>query len=240
MKALLTNLAKSATLSSLYESLSYPASNVVDTFLDKPFVSTLITDTLTVDFGADTVFDCIFVAGCNAESLAIVAQNNALTTVYSGTKEIDADTVSLYPGTLTARYVTFTGTASGSSYLKIKGIGIGVAVDFGNVTSRMALVTENGSSRSRSVTGQVIGNRAPVLSSREISVPVTSQTGGRTRVLALLSELSTLGTGKPAYWDIASQASEFEVPLYAEIPSAWTADDNGTYYAIKFSILEAR
>lgn len=240
MKALITNLAKRATITALHASPSYPAQNVVDRFLDVPFVSTEDTDTLTADLGSDMTLDSIYIAGCNAASVTVTVRTAALTTVHTATIHVDRLIVADYPGAIVGRYVDISGTASGSLSFKIKGLGVGVGVDFGMVRSGFSLPVDNGSTMVRSPSGQTSSNRAPTLKMRDLSILVTKRDGGRDRVYELLDYLASLGIGCPTYWDITDDNHGFEAPLYAVIPDVWTADDNGTSFSISLSLLEAR
>lgn len=240
MKALITDLAKTATVSALYETLTYPPSNVIDRFLDLPFVSVLDTDTLTIDLGSNKVLDAVFIAGCNASSVTVLIKNAALATVYNQSKAIGYPVVGVYPGTVTGRYISITGTAVGSSYFKIKGVGVGQAFDFGDVKAGFGLPVVNATSSTRSATGQTMANSAPTLRQRDIEIPVRREDGGRARVYAIQSQLESLGIGSPTYWDITDENHGFEPPIYAVMPDVWDIEDTGTRYTISLPLLEAR
>lgn len=240
MKALITDLAKTATISSLYETLTYPPSNVIDTFLDLPFVSVLDTDTLTLDLGSDKVLDSVFIAGCNAASVTVLIKNAALATVYNQVKTLSYPVVGVYTGTLTGRYISITGTAVGSSYFKIKGVGVGVAFDFGDVIAGFGLPVVNATSSARSATGQTMANSAPTLRQRDIEIPIRREEGGRTQVYAIHAQLEALGISNPTYWDITDENHGFEAPIYAALPDVWDTADNRNSFTISLSLLEAR
>lgn len=240
MKALITDLAKTATVSALHETLTYPPINVIDTFLDLPFVSVLDTDTLTVDLGSDKVLDSVFIAGCNATSVTVLIRNAALSTVYNQVKPIPNASNGIYPGTVTGRYISITGTAVGSTYFKIKKVSVGVVEDFGEVIAGFGLPTRNATSIARSATGQTIANMAPSLRAREITIPVLRKDGGRARAQEIINILSSLGPGQPIFWDITAEDQEYEETIYAIMEGDLDPTDNGTHYRIPITLLEAR
>jgi len=239
MKALVDNLAIGATITSLYETLSYPASNVADTFLNRPFISALDEDTLTVDLGADTSVDTVFIAGCNATSAIVTIQNAALATVYTDTIAIGETVVAIYTGAVTGRYLNIEATTTATN-LRINGVGIGVAFDFGRRNFQPSLPVVNSTSRVRSSTGQVMANRAPTLRQRTIEIPLDKKDGGLAQFDLINEALVSVGIGNPIYWDLNDDNSDFEVPIYGEMPDAWNPTFDKYNYAITFTILEAR
>lgn len=240
MKVLTTNLAKTATISSLYETLTYPPSNVVERFLDMPFVSVLDTDTLTIDLGSNKSLDSVFIAGCNATSVSLVIKNAALATLYSATETIDADTVVVYPGSLTARYIEITGTAVGSSYFKIKGVGVGVVFDFGDREYQPDLPVINSTTMTTSATGQVMSNSVQTRRLREISVPVIRKENGFSRLNLIRTTLETIGVGNPVFWDVNDGDSDDEPPIYGVLQREWSISFDRVAYSVTMSIMEAR
>lgn len=108
MRVLFADKARLATISSLNESLSYPASNLKDVFLDRPYLSTTTTDTVTIDLGEDTVLDSLFLAYCNA-AIATLAMTNALgAPVLSQRVNVKRPIETVYFTAVTARYITLT------------------------------------------------------------------------------------------------------------------------------------
>ena len=240
MKVLVTNYAKTSTITALDASVSYPAENVAHVFLDKIFISELITDTLTVDFGSDKSVNCVFIAGCNATSVDVVIKNAALAPVYTGTTAITADEIVIYPGTVTGRYLTITGTAVGSDYFKIKGVGVGVYVDLGTRSFQSDLPITNATTMTTSPYGQMLANRAPTLRSRSVSISVPRKESGFSLANSIRDTFKDIGLGLPAYWDMNDVNSDEEPPIYGAITSPWSTSFDMNAYTVSFQIQECR
>jgi len=239
MRILLEDLARTATISSDYETTTYPASNVADVFLDTLYVSILPSDILTIDFGQLRPIDSIYIAGCNATSVAYEVFDNYGTVIYSGTIDITRDVCTEYFAELSARKVVFTidlGFAEGD-YIKIKGIGCGVTHRVPWLLNNVVPSISNETASIRTKTGQVLRGKAPSILSYEITIPkLTLQEVKDTSKL-----LDTIGIHWPTYWDLAEGTEEYFDPIYAEISDVWAVSKiGGNRYNLTLTIKETR
>jgi hypothetical protein len=110
MRVLFNDKARTAIITSLNESLSYPAANVADTFLDRPYLANTIDDVLTLDCGSDVDIDAVFIAQCTAAFVLLeLTKANGLT-AYMVTKNIRRPLETVYFASVKARYVKLTFT----------------------------------------------------------------------------------------------------------------------------------
>lgn len=108
MRILFSDKARGAVISSLNESLAYPASNLADVFLSRPFLSTLDSDTITLDAGEDVSIDSIYLAYCNAAFVAVQILNSEGAEVYSATVNVKRPIETLYFTAVSGQTVKLT------------------------------------------------------------------------------------------------------------------------------------
>lgn len=237
MRILFEDHARTALISSLYEVTAYPASNIADVFLDTIYLSALPTDTITIDLQSDKCIDSLFIAGCNASSVGIEITSHTGTVLYSGVWPITREIETLYISEITARYVKITADVTGGSdYVKIKGFGCGCAYRTNYILSDFVPEIDNNTSFTRSRTGQVLRNKTASFRKYQATIPNI----GRSDFNALVLLLDTFGLHYPTYFDMAENATDFEQPIYGEIPEVWRYGRNGQNYSVTIPIMECR
>lgn len=266
MRILFTDLARQATVTSLYETESYPAANLVDVFLDTLFVSVLPYDTVTIDLGSNRTVDSIFLAGCNAAFVDFELVNQSSSVVYTATKNIQREVDTLYFPAVVCRYINFTvditdGYAiwyktgddvvvqtSGQDkwvdydplvqgYVKIKGCGAGVSKSYPNITQKIGFGAANETPFSRSKTGQVLRNATPTFKTFRVEIPSLNHADFK----SLAKSLETFGIHYPTYFDFTEDSVDFCDPVYAEIPEVFTYERRDSdLYIVTIPLLEAR
>jgi len=160
--------------------------------------------------------------------------------LYSGIETISNDVIVVYPGSLTGRYITIEGTAVGSSYFRIKGVGVGVFSDLGVRSFQSELPIINDTTVTISATGQTMANVAPSRKVRDIQIPVIRKDDGIARVNTIRTSLDAIGIGIPAYWDLNDGDSDFEAPIYGIISGVYGLSFDRYTYIFSIKIMEAR
>ena len=108
MKILFADKARTATITALFETLEYPASNLADIFLNRPYIGMVTEDIIILDYGSDVAIDSLFLAYCNCAFVLVQVYNNANALVYSVTKNVLRPIETVYFSPVTARKVVFT------------------------------------------------------------------------------------------------------------------------------------
>ena len=238
MRVLFTDLSRTATISSLNETASYPASNIADVFLDTLYISVLMSDTIMLLFDSDESVDSLFIAGCNATELDIVIKDVSDATIYSATVAIGRELETHYFTQVDgARKILISGDVTGyATNMKIKGFGCGVSERFVDVNNQISPSVLNETSFTRSRTGQVLRNDTPSFRGFDLTLPAMSTADYK----ALSVKLKALGTHWPTYWDIAEDTDDFEDPMYVEMNEVWRPVRNGRDWVVTIPVLECR
>lgn len=266
MKILFDDLARGAAVTSLYETESYPASNLVDVFLDTVFVSVLPYDTVTIDLGKDKWIDSIFIAGCNAAFVDFELVSQASSTVYTTRKNVTREVDTVYFDRVQCRYINFTvditdgysiwyktgddvviqDTVDGKwvdydpldqGYVKIKGCGVGLAKSYPNILQSIGFGALNETPYSRSKTGQVLRNATPSFKRYSVEIPNLSFADFK----ILTTALEKFGLHYPTYFDFTEDTVDFTDPIYAEIPEIFTYERRQSdLYIVTIPLLETR
>jgi hypothetical protein len=237
MKILFDDYCRTATITSLYEVTAYPASNIADVFLDTIYLSALPTDTITIDLLTDKPVDSLFIAGCNASSVDIEITSHTGTVLYSGPWAITREIETLYIDPVTCRFVKITvDVTGGADYVKIKGFGCGVSYQTDYILSAFEPAIDNNTVFTRSSTGQVLRNKTNSFRKYQATIPNLD----RVAYNALMLLLEGFGLHYPTYFDMAENTTDFEQPIYGEIPEVWRYGKNGQNYSITIPIMECR
>lgn len=234
------------------ETPGYPASNLASDFLNEQYISIFPDDVITIDLGADTDLNCVFLAYLNAAVFDIEIRNNASSVVYSGTAVSNSRPVlPIYLGsTVSGRYIEISADASlglasfvdteidMGAYLKMKGFGAGVyfETEDGGPLNGHDLGVSSGTTFVRSKTGQVISTQFPFMAARKWDFAAQSYADAQ----AFLAQLRLLGLQKPTYMDFFPGTTEYDEPLYAVIEKLTGPRRSGVQFTYSFEIEEAR
>lgn len=253
MRILFVDKVKKPTtvITSVNETPGYAAQNLASDFLNEQFIAIFPDDVVTIDLGADTAIDCVFIAYLNAAVFDIEIRNNASSVVYSGSSvENSRPILPIYTGSVTGRYIEITADASlglasfvdsetdMGQYLKIKGVGAGVyfeTEDGGPLNGHdLSIFSETTSVRSK--TGQIISTQFPFLVARKWDFAAQTYDN----VQLFLTQLRLLGYQKPTYMDFFPETLEYDEPLYCAITRVTGPVRKGTEFTYSFEIQEAR
>ena len=82
MTILFEDKARTATISATNATLEYPASNLSDVFLNRPFVGSGLTSVVTLNYGSNVPIDSLILAYCNCAFVLVQIYNAANALVY--------------------------------------------------------------------------------------------------------------------------------------------------------------
>jgi len=238
-------------IASVNETPGYPASNLASDFLNEQYISIFPDDVITIDLGADTAIDCVFLAYLNAAVFDIEIRNNASSVVYSGAGVANSRPIlPIYTGAVTGRYIEISADASlglasfidtdidMGLYLKMKGVGAGVyfETEDGGPINGHDLSVFSGTTSVRSKTGQIISTQFPFMAARKWDFSAQTYAA----VQEFLTQLRLLGLQKPTYMDFFPGTTEYDDPLYCVITRLTGPKRTGAEFSYSFEIEEAR
>jgi len=239
-------------ITSINETPGYPASNLASDFLNEQYISIFPHDVITIDLGADTELNCVFLAYLNAAVFDIEIRNNASSVVYTQASYSNSRPVlPIYLGSIvTGRYIEISADASlglasfidtdvdMGLYLKMKGLGSGVyfeTEDGGPLNGHdLSIFSETTSLRSK--TGQIISTQFPFLAARKWDFG--AQTYAMVQIF--LTNLKLLGLQNPTYMDFFPDTLEYDDPIYCAITKVTGPKRSGVEFTYSFEIQEAR
>jgi hypothetical protein len=108
MKILFDDKARTATITALYETLEYPASNLADIFLNRPYIGMITEDVITLTMAAEVAVDSVFLAGCNCAFVHVELFDDADVSLYSVTKNVLRPVETVYFTSVMAKKVVLT------------------------------------------------------------------------------------------------------------------------------------
>lgn len=254
MRILFVDKVKKSTtvITSDNETPGYPASNLASDFLNEQYISIFPDDIITVDLGADTELNCVFLAYLNAAVFDIEIRNNASSVVYTQSAYSNSRPVlPIYLGsTVTGRYIEISADASlglasfvdtdvdMGQYLKMKGLGSGVyfeTEDGGPLNGHdLSVFSETSSVRSKS--GQIISTQFPFMAARKWDFVAQTYADAQ----EFLTNLKLLGLQNPTYMDFFPDTLEYDDPLYCAITKFDGPKRSAVQFKYSFEIQEAR
>lgn len=108
MKILFDDKARTAVITATNATLEYPATNLADVFLNRPYVASGLTDVITLDYGSNVPIDSIFLAYCNCAFVLIQIYNATNTLVHSVTKNVLRPIETIYFTSVDASRIVLT------------------------------------------------------------------------------------------------------------------------------------
>ncbi len=108
MKILFEDKARTSTISALFETLEYPASNLSDVFLNRPYIGMITEDVITLDAGSEVPIDSVFMAYCNCAFVLVELLDDTDAVVYSVTKNVLRPIETVYFPSVQAQKVVLT------------------------------------------------------------------------------------------------------------------------------------
>lgn len=145
MKILFEDKARTATITATNATLEYPASNLSDVFLNRPYIASGLTDVITLNHGSNVPISSIFLAYCNCSFVLVQVYNAANTIVYSVTKNVLRPIETIYFSVVQAsKIVLTTDLANGISPWVLGYRASSILRDQNNIVGGDYLLTEGG------------------------------------------------------------------------------------------------
>ncbi len=236
MRYLFVNeLLNADSISATNESTNYPATNLIDVFLEKRFQSTGVSSLIIFSWTADISADCFFYAFHNITALSAVFKNSGGSTLATVTPSVISDVgIEYFTKLTTVRSVEITITGPDPAY--IGGMGTGEYYEMPDPLADFGRPLEDNSFIQASPSGQVLSNYEKPLKAHSWSF--------RDLLLSIGNEIRafyiTLGKGAPFYADFFEEAPELAEPLYCYFTGPPGDQKNGRRIDYTIDLLEAR
>lgn len=248
MNILLKNRAPLATITAGNENPNYPAVNVASPILKQRFQSLANSDTVTLDLGANTAIDCVFLGWTNADSVTITVRNAANSVVHTVTRAISrpsADPLVPYEvqyGVVESFYFTEIQGAklqvalSASAPVFVGGVGFGLMDQTPDVSASWDKGFDDNSIVSESDGGQTLQNYVRPLQQFTFDMPNMNAEEREYWALAY----SNVGRGRNVWVDFFPGDHDYQAPLWCTIASVLDLKKSGHRYTMKLKFKEAR
>ncbi len=236
MRILFDNEALNAAITSYYESVNYPASNIIHPFLVKRYQATADTDTITLTFDTEFSASCVFYGFTNATSIVVKFYNVSDVLIHT---ETIADPQQ--------RGAEFFAQVDDISYIEIEittdmiavylgGFAVGVEFALPDPVADWSDAPVDNSDISDSPGGQTLVSKfdpldAHVFHFRDVI---------RDTAIAIRDAGKDVGAGGHIWVDAFEEDHAFMQPMYATLRALPSVVKNGRRYDLSLSIQEAR
>lgn len=254
MRILFVNEALNATISGLYETENYPATNIVHPFLRKKYLSTGTIDTITLEWSSAIDLDSVMTGYTNAEGIhlkifagaSVLFDNYMFSLGARHTGRIftdgslkyfaEADTTGFYPGTFTGVTKIELTLYSPTDPVYLGGVGVGVYTKIpGALPTFNEGIVDNSSVRT-SPYGQVLINKVDPFFTRTFSIEQVPYATFH----ALHEKLKSLGNGGLAWVDFFEESHDIYPATYCSLTDFGNPTRSGTTYNMQITFTEAR